>query len=125
MAHLSLALLGPFVVTLDGRSVTTFESVKVRALLAYLAVEADRPHTRADLADLLWPVLPGETARTYLRHVLGNLKEAIGGRSAAPPFFTITRETVQLNVASDHTFDVAVFTALLAACDVHPHRRRD
>jgi DNA-binding SARP family transcriptional activator len=38
--------LGPFHVTLDGKPVAGFESNKVRALLAYLAVEADRPHSR-------------------------------------------------------------------------------
>ena len=76
-ARLSLALLGSFEVTLDGHPVTTFESVKVRALLAYLAVEAGRSHTRAFLAELLWPDLPAATALTYLRHVLAKLKQAI------------------------------------------------
>ncbi len=125
MARLSLSLLGPFAVILDGQPVTTFESVKVRALLAYLAVEADRPHARADLAGLLWPELPGATARTYLRHVLGNLKSAIADHRVEPPFLAVTRDTVQFNPASDHDLDVAVFTTLLAACDVHPHRRRE
>jgi DNA-binding SARP family transcriptional activator len=58
MAHLLLALLGPFQVTLAGEPVTSFESDKVRALLAYLAVEADRPHRRESLAGLLWPDWP-------------------------------------------------------------------
>jgi hypothetical protein len=39
MARLTVNLLGPFQVTLDGQLVTAFESDKVRALLAYLAVE--------------------------------------------------------------------------------------
>ena len=55
MAELSLALLGPLQVTLDGAPITAFESDKVRALLTYLAVEADRPHRRDALAGLLWP----------------------------------------------------------------------
>ena len=38
--------------------VTAFASNKVRALLAYLAVEADRPHRREALAGLLWPEQP-------------------------------------------------------------------
>ena len=42
MPHLSLSLLGPFQVMLDGQPVTGFKSNKARALLAYLAVEADR-----------------------------------------------------------------------------------
>ena len=58
MAHLSISLLGTFQVILDGKQVTAFESDKVRALLAYLAVESDRPHRRETLACLLWPERP-------------------------------------------------------------------
>ena len=58
MARLSLSLLGPFQVTLDREPVTSLESNKVRALLAYLAVEADRPHRRQSLVGLLWPDRP-------------------------------------------------------------------
>jgi hypothetical protein len=52
MARLSISLLGPFHVTLDGRSVTHFESAKVRGLLAFLAADAARLHTRDALAEL-------------------------------------------------------------------------
>ena len=41
MARLSIRLLGPFQAALDEQSVTAFESDKVRALLAYLAVESE------------------------------------------------------------------------------------
>ena len=58
MAHLALTLFGPLEVTLDGDPVTSFASNKVRALLVYLAVEADRPHRRDALAPLLWPNWP-------------------------------------------------------------------
>lgn len=40
MARLALSFLGPFEATLDEVPVTEFDSNKVRALLAYLAVEA-------------------------------------------------------------------------------------
>ena len=42
MADLSLTLLGPFAAVVDGEPVTGFPAAKVRALLAYLAVEAQR-----------------------------------------------------------------------------------
>ena len=58
MSHLSLSVLGPLQVLLDGTPVTTFESDKVCALLVYLAVEADRPHRRESLVGLLWPDCP-------------------------------------------------------------------
>ena len=44
MARLSLSLLGPLHAERAGARIRGFESNKVRALLAYLAVEADRPH---------------------------------------------------------------------------------
>ena len=47
---------------------------------------------------------------------------AIGDASATPPFLLITRDTIQLNPASDYDLDVAAFTALLAACETHAHR---
>jgi len=85
MAHLSLSLLGPFQASLDGEPVTDFESTKVRALLAYLAVEANRPHRRDVLAGLLWPDWPDRDALSNLRYALSNLRQVIGDRTAQPP----------------------------------------
>ena len=107
MAQLVIKLLGGFNVTLDGGPVTGFDSNKVRALLAYLAVESDRAHRRESLATLLWPGFPERSARTNLRNALSNLRTAIGDREAKPPFLLTTRETVQLNLGSDHQLDVA------------------
>ena len=67
MPHLSLSLLGTFQATLDGQPIAGFESNKVRALLAYLAVEAGRPHARDELTGLLWPDQPDAAARANLR----------------------------------------------------------
>ncbi|RME44461.1 MAG: SARP family transcriptional regulator, partial [Chloroflexi bacterium] len=123
MAHLSLSFLGRFQVTLDGSPVASFESDKVRALLAYLSVEADHPHGRGVLAGLLWPEQPEQSARTNLRHVLLKLRQAIGDRDASPPFLLITRGTIQFNPASDHWLDVTAFSDLFNASQKHRHRR--
>jgi WD40 repeat protein/DNA-binding SARP family transcriptional activator len=121
MAHLSLAFLGPFHVTLAQTPLTAFESDKVRALLAYLAVEMNQAHHRGRLADLLWPDQAEERARTNLRHVLLKLRQAIADQAAAPPFLLISRNTVQFNPASDHRLDVAAFSHHLAAAATHAH----
>ena len=42
MTRLSVSLLGSFDIQLDGQSVAHLATGKARALLAYLAVEADR-----------------------------------------------------------------------------------
>ena len=52
MARLTIHLLGAFHVAVDSIPVTGFESEKVRALPAYLAVESDRDHRRERLAGL-------------------------------------------------------------------------
>jgi len=108
-AHLALRLLGPLEVALAGQPVTGFESDKVRALLAYLAVEADRHHRRDALAGLLWPDWPDRAARKNLRTALSNLRQAIGDHHATPPFLLITREAIQFNAASDYWLDVSAF----------------
>ena len=110
MAQLSLSLLGPFQVTLGGRPVTEFKSNKVRALLAYLAVEADRPHRREVLAGLLWPEWPDREALSNLRYALSSLRRAIGDRDANPAFLLITRDSLQFNTASDYRLDVTAFS---------------
>jgi predicted ATPase/DNA-binding SARP family transcriptional activator len=115
MARFSLTLLGSYEVRLDGEPVTSFVSNKVRALLAYLAVEAERPHRREVLAGLLWPDCLEQAARASLRNALSNLRQAIGDRDAELPFLDITRETIQFNSASDCWLDVAAFTALVEA----------
>jgi DNA-binding SARP family transcriptional activator len=122
MAHLSLVLLGALRLELDGTPVTAFESDKVRALLAFLAVEADRPHRRDALAGLLWPERPERAAHLSLNQALANLRRAIGDRTAVTPLLRITPETIQFDRASDHDLDVVAFSDLLAACDQHSHR---
>jgi predicted ATPase/DNA-binding SARP family transcriptional activator len=125
MPHLAISVLGNLQVTLEGRPVAEFESNKVRALLAYLAVESDRPHSRDELMALLWPNRPDRTARNNLRHVLPNLRQAIGDATAQPPFLSITRDSIQFNSNSDYSLDVATFNTLLAACEQHTHRHAD
>src|SRR3954447_2612729 len=121
MAHLSLTMLGPFEVMLDAEPVTGFVSAKVRALLAYLAVEAHRSHQRDLVAELLWPDHPPQVARDSLRQALSTLRQALGDRTTVPPWLLITKDTLQFNPASAHTVDVAAFTALLDACAAHAH----
>ena len=115
MTRLSVRLLGPLQVTVDGEPVTGLRSDKVRALLAYLAVETERPHRREKLAGLLWPDWPERSARTSLRHALANLRQVIHDHQATPPFLHITRQTIQFNSASKAWIDVATFTDHLQA----------
>jgi len=122
MTRLSLSLLGPLRIASTGTPLISFESDKVRALLFYLATEADCAHRREALAGLLWPNQGERLARHSLSQALFNLRRAIADHSTVPPFLLITRETVQFNSASDHWVDTAAFNVLLVACDNHRHR---
>ena len=109
MPELAISLFGPIQVTAGGRQVSGFESDKVRALLAYLAVEADQPHRREKLAALLWPDMPEATARGNLRHALANLRQIIGDHDGHPPYLLVTRQTIQFNAQSDYFLDADLF----------------
>jgi len=105
------------------RPLAGFESNKVWALLAYLIVEADRPHQRDALAGLLWPDQPDPVARHNLRQALANLRQVLGDARATPPFLLITRATIQFNAASEYDLDVSSLVAYLDACARHSHQQ--
>lgn len=119
MAHLALSFLCGFQVELDGRPVIEFKSNKVRALLAYLAVEAGRPHRREALAGLLWPDRTDRDALSNLRYSLASLRRTLGDRLATHPFLLITHETIQFNRASDTWLDVAQLEHQIANARKH------
>jgi len=135
MDQISIFLMGRFQLTLNGASVTGIESDRGRALLAYLALETDHPHSREALAGLLWPDVPERAARQNLRQALYNLRRALdapqpdGARrsdhQAGVPDLLVTPRDVQFNPASDYWLDVKAFTALLDAPQSHAHRRLD
>jgi DNA-binding SARP family transcriptional activator len=127
-ARLQLRLLGTFDARLDGVPLAPFRSAKVRALLAYLAVEAGRPHLREALATLLWGEYPKADAQQSLSQALANLRSLLGAGPAAPspgpaaarPLLTITRQAVELHPGPDSLWvDVHAFDSLLAAADPH------
>jgi predicted ATPase/DNA-binding SARP family transcriptional activator len=118
MERFRLCLLGPFQALLDGKPITGFESNKTRALLAYLAVENSRPHSREVLAELLWPERPQGIALANLRHTLAGLRTAIGDHTAAQPCLLVAHQTLQFDPAilasGEAVVDACHFGALLA-----------
>jgi predicted ATPase/DNA-binding SARP family transcriptional activator len=121
MASLSISLLGTFQVALNGWPITDLRTDKARALLAYLAVEAKRPHRRDALAGLLWADRPHTRARQSLRQALSHLRRALGDHKRSFPFLLIERETIQFNPDGDYRLDVAAFTILSEMSRTHRH----
>lgn len=123
MSQLTIAILGSFQVTRDGKPITDFEADSARALLVYLAMHAETPFQRMFLSALLWPDQPEAEALHALRQALNRLRNAIGDQKADPPFLHITRTAIQFNPHSDYWLDVNAFRSLTIASQQHPHRR--
>ena len=125
MSRLAISLLGPFQITVDGNPVTELKSERAKALLAYLAVEGDRPHRRQVLAGLLRPDQPDAVALHNLRQALSQLRQAIGDREASPPFLHVTRQTLQVSPEGETWVDVVAFREAIATCKAHQHRQAE
>jgi len=115
MAHLSIRVLGELSVSKGKEIASSFESDKVRALLAYLVVEVGRAHRREALAGLFWPDCSEETARHNLSQVLFNLRKVLSDHTANPPYLQITRDAIQFNRESDYSLDLEQFHANYSA----------
>ncbi len=113
MPKLTLNLLGPVQISLGNQPLAGFPYSRSRALLIYLALEADKPQRRELLAALLWPDQPDVEVRHRLRQALTILRRDIDEPHAQPPRLLITRETIQLNQASCIEADVWMFERLL------------
>ena len=118
----SLSLLGAFDARLDEKPIKEFESSKVRALLAYLVVEADKPHSRDKLAGMFWGELSDETANKNLRQALSNLRKAIRDEDSDSPLLTVTSASIQAD-GNAGWLDTRAFASLLRETDSHPHRK--
>lgn len=122
LRSLSISLFGQFEARLDSQAVGGFEYNKVRALLAYLVMEREQPHSRGSLCALLWPDLPESAARQNLSQALTRLRQALGDKQAATPFLLTTTDTVQLNPQSLCRVDVIGFTTIITDAERHAHR---
>lgn len=78
VSQLDISLLGSFQLKLDGQDIAgRLKYRKAIYLLAYLVMANGRWISREQLAELLWPDLPGAAALTNLRQVLNNLSKVI------------------------------------------------
>src|SRR6185369_14751646 len=122
MEQLRIMLLGTFKVQIADAVLSDFHSNRVRALLAYLVVEADRPHERELLAGLFWPNAPLDKGLGSLRQLLHRLGQTLKPLSEAEPL-QITRQAIQWNPALKLEVDSQQFDQLAGGVETHHHRR--
>ena len=123
MPKLELQLLGPFRAALNGQPITVQIAGKLRALLAYLAVESGRAHNRETLAGVLWSDQPAEKALHSLRQALSSLRKILAEESRPQPRLALDSETVQFNPAPGDWLDVEAFQRLIETA-LQPARRQ-
>ncbi|MEM7113234.1 MAG: BTAD domain-containing putative transcriptional regulator, partial [Chloroflexota bacterium] len=116
MPSLELNLFNSFQARLKDKLITTFRSANVQGLLVYLALNAEQPQARETLAALFWPDVPDSTARQNLLQSLYQLRKVLGAKKGdQDPFLLINRHSVQFNINSNHSLDVAQFQQAIAA----------
>lgn len=116
---LRCALLGePQISRSDGTNLAA-RWRKELALLTYLAVESQQPHSRETLASLLWPDAPDTAARNALRVAITVLRDLLG--DSPTPYLRATRTTLQFAPDSPYWLDVAIFDQHIAASRRHRH----
>ena len=111
--NLSIYCFGNFKVELNGESISAFETDKTRALLVYLAVEAEHSLRRSHIAGMLWPDESEERALHNLRQTLSYLRKALGDTTESPYFILSDREYIQLNPQANIWVDCLVFSDFL------------
>lgn len=112
MAIRSFCMLGTLVLDAPGAA-AVLRTRKAVALLAFLALQPDRRARREQLANMLWPRVDKDAARTSLRQLLAGLRKA--GGDAAP---LIEAEDDWLALAPDVHVDAVAFETAAARGDV-------
>jgi DNA-binding SARP family transcriptional activator/tetratricopeptide (TPR) repeat protein len=111
MAVLMLSLLGSFQAEWQSGRPLAVSSKKACGLLAYLALQPERMHSREVLADLLWPESGPEQSRASLRQAIVTLRRDCD--AVSPGLIVVDGDRLGL----DHTriqVDVAKFEECLA-----------
>jgi len=109
-------VLGPFQAEWSDGSPLEVTGKKSQALLGYLAVEHARPHSREQLASLLWSETGDERARHNLRQALSKIRRSHG------PLITTAGDTLTLD-ADLCSADVRDFGGLARSEDVSDLKR--
>jgi len=118
-ARLSLRMLGGFELNSDAET-CKLAYEKGRALLAYLAAEPGRAHSRESLAAMFWPDMIREAALTNFRQVLHDLRHTLNAAGLVIPPLQVGREIIRLDPSSDLVIDAAEFFAPVPACPAMP-----
>lgn len=113
-ARLEVRLLGVVEVILDGKRLRAFDSLRLQRFLGLIALRREPQH-RSRLAFELWPDSSERQARTNLRKLLHEFRQALPDVES---FVEIDNETVRWILAGPSEVDVWRFRAAVSAGDL-------
>jgi DNA-binding SARP family transcriptional activator len=111
MGELRVQLLGGLSLLFNGAPLTTFNTPRLQALLAFLILNPDKPQFRYQIAYTFWPESSEAQARTNLRKLIHLLRQAL---PESDQFIAIETQTLQWRENASYTLDVHEFERLLA-----------
>jgi DNA-binding SARP family transcriptional activator len=117
---LTINTLGGLSIQRDDDPITDFRSVKIEAMLAYLAYHQGEAISRDALMHLLWPEKDPSRAQANLRKSLSRMKKTLQPGKNDPEYALIDRNNAQLNAGITRV-DVRLYEAQLKACPQHGH----
>jgi DNA-binding SARP family transcriptional activator len=106
---LSVSLLGRFALRAGEQPLLEHAPRKVKELLAYLVLHADRPYLREHLASLLWGDVRTETSLKNLRQALWQLRLGLNGAGGASARLLLRSEPRWLQFVGADRASVDVF----------------
>jgi len=117
---LQIHLLGGFRLVHDDAPVVSVNTPRLQSLLAYLLLHRAAPQPRQHLAFRLWPDSTEEQARTNLRKLLMQLRQAW---PHADDFVLVDGPALQWQTGAPFTLDVAEFENAIAQAAQSAARR--
>lgn len=113
MAVWQIQLLGGLRATYGNSVIARFPSRPVAMLLARLAIEPERRHSREELIELLWPGVELDVGRNRLRQVLSTLRRLLEP-PGLPPNSVLSADRQTVGLAADAvSCDVGEFEQLV------------
>lgn len=106
---LQVQMLGGFGLEVDGRPLPSLSSRQASSLVAYLAINRDRPHTRDLLAGRFWSELPDDLARRRLSNALWRIKSTMSEFLDEIELVAATNDSIRVNPEVELRIDVDVF----------------
>lgn len=116
---LHIRLLGDFNLIYNGCQVTSFNTMRLRSLLAYLVLHREVPQQRQHLAFLFWPDATEAQARNNLRQLFHQLRQTL---PAAEQFLSSDTRVLHWHSIAPFHLDVAAFEQALLLADAAAQR---